>query len=169
MPRTAKFEIVETPKGWQLNVPASASETGKRRRLYFETQEAAKNEATKRKRELRKYGQCALHIAPDLSVEAERCRSMLEPYGIRLTQAVSEWIERHEALIASESVENAFDAYVTHKEARGRTEMYLDSITKTKDKLPAWFLKKQVAAVERKDVAKVLKPYVASWDHYQPF
>jgi integrase len=94
---------------------------------------------------------------------------LLEPYGVRLTQAVSEWIGRQDDLTASESVTEAFDEFVAHKEARGRTERYLGRVTKFRDKLPAWFLSKQTAAVELSDIVNVMKPYVPTPSYHNNF
>jgi integrase len=157
MPRVPKFEVNKHPtKGWDLNIPASVSETGKRRRLYFGRRQDATDEAEKRKREIQAYGQRSLHIAPGLAVEAERCNERLKPYGVSLTAAVSEWMARQDSLSASESVEDAFVHYLRRKDDEGRTDHYMRDLQSAQRRLPNWFLRMILAAVEVADVERAL-------------
>jgi hypothetical protein len=159
MPRVAKLEPKEDKgKGkWVLNIPASLSDTGERRRVYFSTEPLAQAQADKLQRERKQWGVRAKHAEPHLVTEAVAADKLLQPYGVGLLEVVRQWIARRDRLDASESVEDAWQHFERLKSSEGRSAPYLRSIRQLRASLPESFLSRQVAELEPGDVEAVLE------------
>lgn len=156
MARIAKLE----PKGlgsgkWLLEIPATYSDTGKRRRVLFATKRLAEAEAGKLKREREQWGVRAKHAEPHLVTEATAAAELLRPFGVGLLEVTRQWIARRRLLDGSETVLEAVTHYLALKQAEGRSRYYLAGLRRLRH-LPGAFLNRLVADVEPADVERVL-------------
>jgi len=87
MARKPKFEARKTPHGWQVNVPAGVSSTGKRERCYFESRDKARDFATKLREAVAEHGSQSGTIRPALAEEAVKAQEVLKPWGKSLLEA----------------------------------------------------------------------------------
>ena len=78
MPRSARFRVTQTDKGWMINIPASFSDAGKRERRYFSTREAAKRESARLREQALRFGEAAATIRPSLAEAAEQASRAAE-------------------------------------------------------------------------------------------
>lgn len=157
MPRVAKLSPKKLPNGkWELNIPPSLSDSGSRRRLWFDTMRLATAEADKLLRERRDWGVRAKHAEPHLVTEATAAHQLLKPYGISLLVAVRQWVAHKKQLDASETVQDALLKYEALKEGEGRSSIYLSSLRSLRKNLPEPFLTRMVADLEPADVEVAL-------------
>lgn len=157
MPRVAKLTPKQLPSGkWELNIPAALSETGVRRRLWFETKRLAEAEAGKLQRERTQWGVRAKHAEPHLVTEAAAAKELLNPYGVSLLEATRQWIAHRNRLDSSETVTDAFDHFEALKKKEGRSTVYVGSIRSLRKRLPKPFLARMVADLEPGDVETAL-------------
>lgn len=95
MPRTTKFKPQKNKNGgWELNVPASYSPSGKRSRPQFETKKLAELEAQRLKQQKLQWGSQGASIRADLAADAERAVAILAPFGITLVAAANSYAEK---------------------------------------------------------------------------
>ena len=103
MARRAKFtpQRNEATGKWRVNIPAMYSETGKRKRIEFETLALAKLEGKRRSAEIEMNGRNVTPIAADRASEANNCYDLIKNHNVTLTQVVMEWLEHKEAQASS--------------------------------------------------------------------
>lgn len=155
MPRTVAFKPRETPKGWEITIPASQSETGNRRKIYFKTETAANKEAAKRKRDMRKDGARAVKIAPGLADQAIKADAMLAPYGVPLVEAVRGWVEMRREQENSITLAEAWDRAEAYRVDHAATTR--KDLTRTRGKMPPRLLGKLVCDITREDCEEALR------------
>jgi site-specific recombinase XerD len=122
MPRTPKFNWTKTPSGWQVNVPPSISETGKRERHFFDTRDKAKNHAQDLREKFLEHGGQAAAIKPSLAEAAVAAEAILAPYGGGLVEAARFYVAAKKRAAASRPLAEATAAFLASCEGlRGRT------------------------------------------------
>lgn len=147
-------------KGWQLNVPAQLTESGKRERHYFRTQELAKAAADKLKEKRDEFGTRAKSIRPVLSEQATLAEAILAPWGLSLVEAARMAAAIREKASASRPLSIAADAWIVACEGlRART---VTSYAATAKKLKAAFGDRQLAAISGAELQAALAPPGAS-------
>ena len=119
MPLPAQFKPKRTPAGWQIDIPATHSETGARRKLIFKSERLAKIEAAKRKRQMKQHGERAVHIDPDLAAQAIKAGELLEVRDEGLFQVVKEWVALREMVPADVTLGSIVKAWVEHRDEQG--------------------------------------------------
>lgn len=112
MAKPTRFTPKKTPHGWRLNVPPKYSETGKRERHFFRTQELAKSAAARMKEKVEVFGSQARAIAPTLADQATAAAAMLEPWGASLIDAARAFVEGREREAASKPLAEATAAWL---------------------------------------------------------
>ncbi len=121
MARIPKFKVVDTPRGWCVNLPASMSPSGRRERHYHKTKEKALATAKKFREEYRQHGQQAVAIGPALADEALKCSERLEAAGASLTDAtnvfLARWAAENESVPLRDAVGQWFEARATRRES----------------------------------------------------
>ena len=154
MPRIPALKPRLTEKGWELTVPATQSETGKRQRLYYKSERAAKIEAAKRKRLMKQHGEKALHIPADIAAQALKASAMLDQYEVTLVDVASDWVERRKQQEASITLS---EAWLNGEEYRAkRRPTTIADYKRIGRKLPSWLTKKLVCEITREDCEKAL-------------
>jgi integrase/recombinase XerD len=154
MPRTPSLKPRPTDKGWELTLPATQSETGKRQRLYFKSEKAAKIEAAKRKRLMKQHGAKALHIPADIAAQALKASAIVEKYDVTLVEVARDWVARREQQAASITLGDAWCKGEVYRSTR-RPATIAD-YKRIGRKLPAWLMKKLVSDITRDDCEKAL-------------
>jgi integrase len=125
MPKTSSLRPKRLPsrdgKEWCVNVPAVLSPTGKRQRLFFATEREADLEAELLKTRKVNFGHSLSSLDPSRIAEAGACyqRLELEAPGITLSDAVSEFLERHRTRIASVPMSKLWDTFITSRPKPG--------------------------------------------------
>src|SRR5271166_3789537 len=121
MARSAKLKAVylKSHDSWAVNVPASLSDTGKRRQLFFATKGEAQTECEKLKARKDNFGISLTAMTPARIAEASEAYKLLEPLNIGLLDAVRSHVATVKARSASISIREAFDRFaeLTHKKS----------------------------------------------------
>lgn len=155
MPRqaTLKPKKLSSRKKWCLNVPAELSPTGKRHRLFFDTERDAKAETEKLKARRDNFGISLTAITPARIAEAGEAYKLLEPLGVGLLDAVREYVETHRQRKASITLRELFDLFL---EAKGkRSGKYLAQLRWARDRMEPLH-SKLVADITVRDLDAVL-------------
>ncbi|MBK1853696.1 tyrosine-type recombinase/integrase [Verrucomicrobiaceae bacterium 5K15] len=154
MPRTPRFDYRKTSKGWLVNVPASASDTGKFRRRYFSTRDEAKAEAKRLREAANGTRAKAIDIRADLAADAIKASELLSEWGISLTQAAMHYIEHHDTRSKAPTLCDAWTAGLKHRENhRPRT---LADFRAWEKALPEWFMSMNCHDITADDIQKAL-------------
>lgn len=137
MPRQATLAPVFDPtKGrYYISIPPAMSETGKRQRLFFDSERQARAEADRRKRNVKRHGTVAAQLPADLATETARCAEMLKPWGATLTEAVSFFVRHRTAQARSKSVAEVWSAFQSEKDAH--SDRYQRTLRYYASKIPA--------------------------------
>jgi integrase len=121
MARIPRFKVVDTPRGWCVNLPASMSPSGRRERHYHKTKEKALATAKKFREESREHGAQAVAIGPALADEALQCSNRLVAVGATLTDAtnlfLARWAAENESLPLQEAANAWLEARATRRES----------------------------------------------------
>jgi integrase len=114
-------------KRWRLAVPASFSDTGKRRNLYFSTKTKAQNESD-RLQNLRKiHGSEATILPAAIAIDAKKAIDALSKAGlgdISLFSLALNEIERHKLKTASKKLSEAWQCYLDHLDVKRTKKGY---------------------------------------------
>jgi integrase len=115
--RSAKLKAVylKSHDSWAVNVPASLSDTGKRRQLFFATKGEAQTECEKLKARKDNFGISLTAMTPARIAEASEAYKLLEPLNIGLLDAVRSHVATVKARSASISIREAFDRFAELK------------------------------------------------------
>jgi integrase len=137
MARQAKLKAVylKSHDSWAINVPASLSETGKRRQLFFETKGEATTECEKLKARKDNFGTSLVLLSPTQITEAANAYQMLKPYGIGLLDAVREHLFAHKQRMSSITFLDLCDRYLSAK--AHRDDKHLRGLRNTRDRFPS--------------------------------
>ena len=87
MARHPEFAYRNTPRGWEVNNPASLSASGKRERHFFRTRDEAKEHAARLREKAQAHGKNAIAIKPSLAEDATKAAEELKPWGASLLEA----------------------------------------------------------------------------------
>lgn len=137
-----------------MNVPASLSDTGRRRRRYFPTRDKAKAECQRLRELWQGREKSVVDIRHSLAEDAETASAILDRFGVTLTQAAKFYEEHHDtrakAPTLAEAWERAIDRRPNH---RART---LADYRAWKKALPDRFMAMNVHDITAKDIEKAL-------------
>ena len=160
MPRYQPFQVKRVEgkglKKWQLSIPASASETGKFRRLYFKTKEKAEAQRDKRRADIQKFGRQAHEIDPALASEAVEIAATLVPFGATLRDAAREFVAAREAEAASRPFSEFFEEILGEKEAT-KSANYGVNFRKSCQRLIPYFGSTPIASISAEDLRGALE------------
>jgi integrase len=115
-----------------VDVPPHLSDTRKRKRLFFETEKAAKTECEKLKARKDNFGISLTAMTPARITEASEAYKLLEPHGIGLLDAVRGFLDTHQQRSASIPLGRLFDLYIEAKAKRSKP--YLTQLTWANDR-----------------------------------
>ncbi len=123
---------------FRLSVPAPLAPGGKRRRLFFETKEAATSEAARLLRTRRHHGTEAVVLPAATAIDAVKALKLLEPSGATLAEAAKFYADHKAAQAASESLAKAFETFIASREAEGASDHYIRDLQSRRDRLAKW-------------------------------
>jgi hypothetical protein len=117
---------------WWISIPPRYSETGKRQRHFFETQQSAKNFSETTAIRVENFGvQGSAILPPSDQEQAANAIEALKPYRVTLNEVVQDWISRKQATDASVSFEEGMDAFLAWGR---RSPSYVRSIRQTRNR-----------------------------------
>lgn len=111
MARTPKFTYNKTPRGWEVNVPAGMSASGKRERQFYPNRDEAKAAASELRAKFKEHGSAASIIRPALAEDATRAAAVLEPWGASLLEAAKAFAAIREREAASKLLGEAAETW----------------------------------------------------------
>ncbi len=156
MPRRTKFDPVETPNGWRLNVPEKLTETGKRERHFFPTLKAAQDAAKALRKAAAEFGHQSQAIRPSLAEDATAAEELLKPFGASLLDAARAYVAARNCESASIATDKALEQWIADMETRLRGR----SVTNYKQtsKRFAALGKKLLCNVTRAELQDIIAP-----------
>ena len=113
MARHPEFAYRNTPRGWEVNNPASLSASGKRERHFFRTRDEAKEHAARLREKAQAHGKNAIAIKPSLAEDATKAAEELKPWGASLLEAARFFAAARERETASKPLGEAADLWIS--------------------------------------------------------
>lgn len=108
----------ETRKKWRLSVPAPMSDTGKRKRLFFDTKKAAEIEADRVKGMSRQWGTEGRSIKAALAEDAAKAMEILSGYNVTLTALAQDFIDKQAEIASSKTFAELWLAFEESRELK---------------------------------------------------
>lgn len=155
VPRTPKFQVRNTPRGWLLHVPASISDTGKLQRRYFKTRDAALAEASAFKKNYKEHGEQATALPPRIADQALAAVKLLDGTGASLVDAASAFRKNWEAKKRSQPFGTAVETYLAARDDLRKST--LDSYKYTLERVAKPLENRILAELKTSDFEKLLK------------
>jgi integrase len=136
MARQAKLKAVylKSHNSWAVNVPASLSNTGKRRQLFFDTKGEAQAECEKLKARKDNFGVSLTEMTPARIAKASDAYRILDQFNLDLLDAARAYVDTHKQRTASVPFLDLFNQYLDAKQ--NRDETYLRELRITRDRMP---------------------------------
>jgi len=165
--KTAKFRPFRTSRPsspWRLTIPPHLSDTGKKRRLFFETQKEALVAAEQLKARKDNFGRSLSMLNPSRIGEAAECFKLLDLYygtndhPYSLLGIVRADIEHDRRRKASISLKSLFEQFLKSREEKKRDEEYLKELRIYFNR-SAPIHEKLVCDVTHEDIEKILSAY----------
>lgn len=116
MPKSPKFQIKNTQRGWLLHVPASISDTGKLQRRYFKTRDAALAEATVLRNGYKAHGEKSSVLPPRVADQALAAWEILKDTGASLLDAARAYKAQWNSQRKSETFGAAVKTYLESRQ-----------------------------------------------------
>jgi integrase len=117
---------------WCVDVPPHLSDSGKRKRLFFETERLAKGECEKLKTRKDNFGISLVSLTPARIAVAAEAYKLLEPHRIDLLDAVRSHLQSLSQRQGSISFGGAFDQFLELKQKK--SPKYQSEIKQARDK-----------------------------------
>ena len=113
-----KIESRANKTAWVVNVPGALSETGKRQRLFYQTEREAKVTSEKLKARADNFGISLQTMTAQRIAEAGEAYKLLEPLSVGLLDAVRDYVHRHGEKSASKPWKAVYDEYLALPKSR---------------------------------------------------
>ena len=118
---------------WCVDVPPHLSDTGIRKRLFFETEKEGKAECEKLKARKDNFGISLTAMTPARITEAAEAYKLLDPHQIGLLDAIRAFLDDHRQRTASIPFGQLFDLFIEAKARRSRR--YRDQLRWAKERM----------------------------------
>lgn len=125
---------------------------GKRKRLFFRTQDDANRELLKLKTRLDNEGRAALVMPDDLRVAAVKCAERLHPYGRTITEAVDYFIAHLDRTARSCTVAELVESMLVAKRQDGKSRAYLRDLTHRVNRFATDFGARNLADIGQREL-----------------
>jgi integrase len=149
----------KTAIGWQLNIPAGLSTTGKRQRQYFKTKDAAEGVAAPLREKYRR-GDAASSILPRVEGDAAgKALALLKKRDLSpllLIEAVEQYLERRDEAAKSVTFKTACERFISRRKAEKRTSKHLDDYTRLTKRFPE-FAERLLCDIDKECVESTLE------------
>jgi hypothetical protein len=146
-----KIEGRVTP--WLVNVPPHISDNGRRKRLYFETEEKAEREIESIRRRRMQFGETLEKLSPARASEALKAYELLQGYDVTLLDVVTAWLKAHKDRNSSIPFLDLFNQVLEAK--RDRDPDYTTKLRQSRDRWPELH-NKLVCDITPKDLESIL-------------
>lgn len=154
MARIAKIKVVNTAYGWQVNVPASCTETGARQRRYFKTRELATEFANTLRENIKDHGAKSVTLPAQLTMDALKAAKIMETFQATLTQAAQFYAKHHDEAAKCPTMAKAFTEAMNR---RGNlSTAYQRDMRALNKNLPADFMALNIYEITGKDISVAL-------------
>lgn len=152
-PRKIESRVAIGWAPWCVNVPAELSETGKRQRLFFDTEKEAKAECETLKARRDNFGNSLTAMTPARIASATEAYKLLDPLGIDLMEAVKSHLHIVNQRAGSVTFGAAFDRFEEMKQ--GKSVKYRQEIRQAKAKFEL-LLTRPICDVTAADLEPIL-------------
>ena len=156
MPRRPQFKILKTKNGWQVNVPAGLTESGKRERHFHGTRDKAKEHAAALKEKYNQHGEAASIVRPSLAEAAIAAERILAPWDVSLVEAARIVAELKRRERASKPLNEAVDAWLLACE--GLRDRTLGGYRQTAARLKLEFAGRLLTSMTADDLQNTIAP-----------
>jgi integrase/recombinase XerD len=154
MARTPRFKVVQTEKGWRVNVPQSLSETGKRQQQFYPTREKANEFAKGLRDAFKEFGSQARNLSPGDTEDATKALELLKGYEANLTACARFYITHHDRRGRAPTMGDAMEAGIEIR--KDLSTRYHQSLKNVKKRLPADFAAKNIVDLAPSDISIAL-------------
>ncbi len=127
-------------------------EAGKRIRKFFPNRDAAAEWLRLRRPELKNQGRSAMGMTDSQRIDAVRALAILEPYGVNLTKAATDFVERAKLLSRTVSFAVLADELMAAKKADGASARYVKDIKHKLAAFTADFGERPAATIEKREI-----------------
>jgi hypothetical protein len=142
------------PKPWMVWIPATLSDTGQVKRLFFETKKEAETAAGVFRTRAENFGRGMVRLTPAQSIEAAAALDLLvDRPGVSLLAAVRGYLARRDVLEASIPFAGLFEEFPSSKAKKD--PKYLKSLGHTREKF-RYLNRRTAAEIEGKELARAL-------------
>lgn len=139
MPRDFRFKIrkdeTRVTSPWWIDIPPRFSETGKRQKRFFESQEMAKGELQFLKARVAKHGTSSRLLGAAMEEQAAAAVALLKDAGMenkQLVAIVADFIERERQRTNSVTLLECFNSYIERAVADKKSEEHIRGLKATK-------------------------------------
>ena len=169
MPATFRFDVrkddTRATSPWWIDIPPRYSDTGKRQKRFFPTQEKAKGELQRLKARVEKHGTGSKVLTPATEENAARAVELLKSEGLgdaQLAGIVREYIERKREREKSVTLLECWNSYVQQKQAEGKRPVHIKNLERTCRRF-APIHSKMLPDITRQDLADCMAGLSASY------
>jgi len=157
--RKIESRIAVGKSPWCVNVPPELSETGKRQRLFFETEKEAKGECETLKSRRDNFGNSLVAMTPARIAEAAEAFKILSPHGTSLLDAVRDYLLRRKQKSASKPWKGVFEEYLAMP--KKRSPKYSKDLREAQESMRK-FDGKLIVEISPRDIDKALSGFAPS-------
>ena len=169
MPATFRFNVRKdesrATSPWWVDIPARFSDTGKRQKRFFATQEKAKGELQRLKARVEKHGTGSKVLNPATEENAAMAVELLKSEGLgdaQLAGIVREYIERKREREKSVTLLECWNAYITEKGKEGKRPAHIKNLERTCRRFVPLH-SKMLPDINRQDLADCMEGLSASY------
>jgi integrase len=144
---------------WCVDIPPHLSDTGKRKRKFFETQDEAKAECETLKARRDNFGISLTAMTPARIAEAAEAFKLLAPYGTGLIDATRDYIKRHTEKTASKPWKEVFAEYLAMP--KKRSAKYSRDLKEAQESMRA-FDERLIVEISAPEIDKALSGFAPS-------
>lgn len=163
MARHARFQAVNTDRGWKVEIPAPLSETGKRQQRFFPTRDKAQEFASSLRASAMQYGASSPILSPAATDDAQQALSMLAG-RVSLREAVAFYLAATDKRSKAPTFGQAWD--FAAKARAEYSKRYQEIWATWRKKIPADLASKNVVDITPADITAFLDSVTTGKTHW---
>jgi integrase len=168
MPKEFKFSVrkdtARQTSPWWIDIPPRFSETKRRQKKFFKTQELAKGELQRLKTRVANHGISRGTLSASVEDQAASAVALLKEAGMKNRQLVSivaDYIKREKARAASVTLLHCFDEYIKKAEEHEKSDQHIQGLKAAK-KLCTPLHDRMLPDISHTDILELLKGFTKS-------
>ena len=145
MPRDFKFKVrkdeTRSTSPWWIDIPARYSDTGKRQRRFYDSQEKAKGQLQFLKTRVANHGIASKLLGPALEEQTAIAMQLLREAGLEETPIVSivqDYITREAARNSSVTLLKCWDSYIERARKEKKSKKHIDNLERSRDRFAVY-------------------------------